>query len=80
MAWRYLQTLGTEGERSTGIWPERKRKRQNDRSAVARRRTYSADRSRVCAMTKSRIVSAFSDCGKRVPASLDARRVWISGK
>ena len=28
------------------IWPERKRKRQNDRSAVASSRTYSADRLR----------------------------------
>ena len=78
--WRYLQTLGTEEERSTGIWPERKRKRQNERSAVARSRTYSADRLRVCAMTKSRIESAFSDCGKPLSASLDARKVRTSGK
>ncbi len=61
MDWRYLHTLGTDGERSIARWPERKRKRQNDRSAVASSRTYSPDRLRVCAMTKFRIVSAFSD-------------------
>ena len=78
--WRYLQTLGTEEARSTARWPERKRKRQNDRSAVASSRTYSADRLRVCAMTKSRIERAFRDCGKPRPAILEARRARTSGK
>ena len=53
-----LQTVGTEVERSVGNSSQKNRKRKNERSAMARSRTYSPERPRLWSRRKSRIAEA----------------------